>query len=87
MVFMRRRRRMAENGAGVELRRAVRRHASLRRRRDNSRMSEDGLLQAMLLQLGCSLNRQVSEAERQQPSTLSVGKEAEVADADEAAWK
>ncbi len=57
---MRRTRRMGENGAGVELRRAVRGHASLRRTEDNSRMSEDGLLQAMLLELRWFLNPEVS---------------------------
>ena len=57
---MRRAGRMAENGAGVELRRAVRGHASLRRTEDNSRMSEDGLLQAMLLELRWFLNPEVS---------------------------
>ena len=57
---MRPARRMAENGAGVELRRAVGGHAWLRRTQDNSRMSEDGPLQAMLLQLRWFVNREVS---------------------------
>ena len=51
-AFMRRARRVAENGAGVELLRAARGHASLRRTQDSSRMSEEGQLRAMLLQLG-----------------------------------
>ena len=54
--FMRRTRPMVENGAGVELRRAVLGDALLRRTEDNSRTSEHGQLQAMLLQLRWFLN-------------------------------
>ena len=59
-AFMRRARRMAENEAGVELRRNVRGRALLRRTQDNSRMSEGGPLQALLQQLRWLLSPEVS---------------------------
>jgi hypothetical protein len=51
--FMQRTRGEAEAGSevGVELEKAVRRHAWFRRKPGSSRVSESGRLQAMLLQL------------------------------------
>ena len=46
---------VAGNGAGVELLRAARGHAWLRRTRDTSRVSEGDLLKAIRMQLGCSV--------------------------------